>query len=464
MSQLPIRLRLTLAFAAVMALLLAALFAFLYARFAAQLDDAIDDGLRARASTLSALARERDGRLAGSGLRENLAEEGESFAQIVAGDGRVVLDAATHANARAAPLTPDQLRRATRQRLVVETFAAGDDEARLLAVPVQVGGQRLVAMVGTSLEDREHALRELLQLMLIGGPVALALASLAGYGVAAAALRPVETMRQRTAAVSAEEPGRRLPVPRARDEIARLGHTLNDMLARLEASLERERRFVSNASHELRTPLAILKAELELALRRARSAEELEATVRSAAEEADRLAGLAEDLLVLARSDEGRLPIRRTRANVTELLAVVARRFEARALEQGRRLDVRARDELWTCADSLRLEQALGNLVDNTLRHGAGTVTLQARSPDECVELHVTDQGQGFTASFLPHAFQRFSRGEHGRTGEGTGLGLAIVAVIAHAHGGSAHAANRDGGGADVWLSLPPIKGTRRSA
>ena len=196
-------------------------------------------------------------------------------------------------------------------------------------------GQRVV-VVGTSTESRGESLA-LLQLLLIGGPIALVLASIAAYGVTAAALRPVEAMRARAAEISAVEPDQRLPVPPTHDEIGRLGGTLNEMLERLGEALEHERAFVADASHELRTPLAILKTELELALGRGRSPEELEAAVGSAAEETDRLTQLAEDLLTIAQTDRGELPVapgtdprrgpRRRR-----------RRFGRRAADQGRSL------------------------------------------------------------------------------------------------------------------------------
>jgi signal transduction histidine kinase len=227
------------------------------------------------------------------------------------------------------------------------------------------------------------------------------------------------------------------------------------MLARLESALARERAFVADASHELRTPLALLKAELDLALRRPRSPEELERALRSAADETDRLAQLAEDLLVLAHSDRGELPLRRERIRVRELLERVAERFARRAAEAGRTLAVDAPEDLAVDADALRLEQALGNLVDNALRHGGGAVVLAARGEGAVVSLHVTDEGGGFPPDLLPRAFERFTRGDEARSGGGTGLGLAIVDVIARAHGGSAHAAGRAPGGADVWLELP---------
>ena len=128
-------------------------------------------------------------------------------------------------------------------------------------------------------------------------------------------------MRRRAASIGASTPGARLPLPRSRDEISRLAETLNEMLARLESAVEHERRFVDDASHELRTPLALLRGELELALRHPRSKEELEQALRSAADDADRLGRLAEDLLLVARYDQGRLPLRSEPVDADALLA-----------------------------------------------------------------------------------------------------------------------------------------------
>jgi len=181
-------------------------------------------------------------------------------------------------------------------------------------------------IVARSLEPREESLHRLFRELLFASPLALLLAALGGYGLAAAALRPVEAMRRRAAAVSATAPGR-LPVPSSRDEISRLATTLNEMLARLEAAFEHERQFVANASHELRTPLAMLRTELELALRRPRTHDELHDAVQSAAQETDRLSQLAEDLLLIARADQGALPLRTEPIDVGELLSTVTERF-----------------------------------------------------------------------------------------------------------------------------------------
>jgi two-component system, OmpR family, sensor kinase len=371
-ARLPVRVRLTLVLAGVVAILLGLGGLYSYLKLGEALGDSIEQNLRARTADLT--PRVRRGEPLPAPDEENFAEVG------------------------GARLTADQRRRAQRGPIFVDSERGGD-AARLLVTPVD--GRLLV--VGTAADDRSEALRTLAVLLLIGGPVAIVIASLAGYGAAE---------------------------------------------ARLRAALERERAFVADASHELRTPLAILKAELELASRAGRSREELEAAVRSAAEETDRLAALAEDLLVIARVDDGALPIRAAELRVADVLETVAARFPGRAQADapaGLRVD----------ADPDRLQQALGNLVDNALRHGGTHAELAAERVDGRVELHVRDDGPGFPPTFLDDAFDRFTRADAARGRGGAGLGLAIVDVIARAHGGEARARNRPAGGADVWISLP---------
>jgi signal transduction histidine kinase len=230
------------------------------------------------------------------------------------------------------------------------------------------------------------------------------------------------------------------------------------MLARLEASFEHERRFLADASHELRTPLALLRTELELALRRPRSRDELEQALRSAGEETERLSRGAHARRRLARADQGELPVRRRRVEAAELLEAVARRFEARAHEIGRAV-VAEPSSAEVDVDPDRVHQALSNLVDNALAYGTGDVTLSARERGGEVELHVGDRGPGFPAGFASRAFDRFSRADEARRRGGAGLGLAIVQLVAEAHGGTARAGARAGGGADVWLAMPRAEG-----
>ncbi len=436
-----------------MALVLGAIGFFVYLRFSNELDATINAGLRSRASDVAALVREAD-----SGLREghqNLVGRTESFAEVLQAGGGVT--DASLAVGHHVLLTPGELRRALSAPIVVNRgpLPGLREESRLLAVPVRARGREQVVVVGTSTESRNESLTDLAQLLLIGGPVALLLASLAAYGVAAAALKPVEAMRSRAAEISTAEPDQRLPVPPTRDEVGRLGTTLNEMLERLGEALAHERAFVADASHELRTPLAILRTELELALAKGRSPEELRAALASAAEETDRLTQLSEDLLTIAQTERGKLPLQLARLDLAETLDGVDRRFARRAEERGRQIEVVAPTSLVLDADRLRLDQAIGSMVDNALRYGAGTIDLVASGENGSVEIHVLDRGGGFPPDFLGRAFERFSRASSSARDGGSGLGLAIVQTVARAHGGEAHAGNREGGGADVWLTLP---------
>jgi two-component system, OmpR family, sensor kinase len=452
---LPIRLRVTLAFAAAMAAVLFVVGLLIYVRYESELDSSIDRGLRSRAGDVATLLRETDsGSDALPSRAESLGED--SFAQVLTRSGQV-LDTTGQSTPHPVLDRSDLRRALTGPTFVDKSNVPGLDRepARLLATSARAHGEQLIVVVGTSLDDRDEALESLATLLLLGGPAALVLASLVGYAAVTASLRPVDAIRRQAAEISAADTTGRLPVPPARDELRRLGETLNQMLARLEAALERERSFVDDASHELRTPLAMHRAELEVALRHAESSEELRAAISSAVEEVDRLSQLAEDLLVLARSDKGRLAMKLERVDVGPLIGVMRDRYRGRADAAGRSLEAEAADGIAVEADRMRLEQAIGNLVDNALRHGDGPIRLWARSADSGVELHVSDAGAGFPPQFLGQAFERFSRADSARTGGGTGLGLAIVEAIAEAHGGTAEVVNQAGGGADVRIVIP---------
>jgi signal transduction histidine kinase len=438
-----------------MAVVLVLTGSILYVRLGQHLAAAIDKQLQVRAQDLGVIVSEPGAGLGSTGgIR--FFERGESYSQLLDGDGRVIEASPPLGNESL--LTADELRRALEGSIFTNRdFVPGLDEpSRILATPIMLNEELLVLVVGQTREERAETLRSLRNELLVAGPLALVLATVAGYLLAGLALRPVDSMRRRAASISAERPGERLPVPSTGDEIERLGRTLNEMLGRLEAGLQREREFVADAGHELRTPLALLRTELELALRHGGSPEELRTALRSSSEEVDRLAQLAEDLLLIARTEEGALALRTEPLDGAELLQSVARRFEWRAQGSGRRLTTELEaPSLELVADRIRLEQALGNLVENALRYGAGDVELSASTADGAVELHVTDQGAGFPPEFLERAFERFTRPDAARPRGGTGLGLSIVRVIAEAHGGTAHAANRAEGGADVWIALP---------
>jgi two-component system OmpR family sensor kinase len=453
---LPLRVRLTGAFALGMALVLAGLGAFVYVRVGRDLMASIDLGLRSRAQVIvDGIDRGGPSVPQAPGT---LIDTDESFSQLIDPNGGVLQSSAPGSGAALLPL--QDLRRLRAPTFFVKLIAEIDtDPVRLLAVPANAAGGRRFVVVGATLGDRRDALERLLIALAIGGPAALALTSLAGWIVAGLGLRPVERMRQEAAAISISEPNRRLPVPSTGDELSRLAATLNSMLDRLQQAFERERRFVDDASHELRTPLSVLKMELDLALARARTPEELEGALRSALGETDRLVRLAEDLLVLARAERNTLPVHREDVPVASLLAGICSAYQSRARAAGIRIEV-DRPEGTASVDPARLRQAVENLLDNSLRltPAGGMVRVRVVRDGEAFTLAVEDSGPGFPDDLLQRAFEPFARSEaHGGDGEGragAGLGLAIVRAVAEAHGGTATAENLPGGGARLTLIM----------
>lgn len=453
---LPIRVRLSLAFAVLMAVLLSASFGFLYLRLGAELDVGIEAELEARAAGVRALMIDEGNDIGRSGESPLEYLEDASVIQVLDDAGRV-LEAGADAPAATPLLDPARiLRLAKGERLQQDIQLTGVEPQHLRVVAFserteEKGRAQLYAIVGASLEERDAALSGLLRLLAIVAPIALLISSAAGFLLATAALRPIEAMRRRAASFT---PGTRLPVPASDDEVSRLGRTLNALLERLETTLRRERRLVADASHELRGPLAVLNTELDLAQRGERTHEELLEVIGSAAEESERLTRLAEALLALASADSGTLQVNPRHVEIASLLERVRARNETAASAAGRALRVRDDARGVAIVDELRIEQALGNLIENALRHGDGEITIEASRTEKGLELAVLDHGAGFPGSFINDAFDRFARADPARGRGGAGLGLSIVEAIAIGHGGEAFAENRSAG-ARVGIRLP---------
>lgn len=445
----PLRLRLTLIGAAAMAVVLLLLGAFFYTRLAADLLDSVDMGLRSRAQVL--LDATDGGRIPSALLGEgSLIDTDEAFAQILDRAGEIVQ---TTPGVEEVPLlAPAAVASVVGPTFVTARYPGFDDPVRLMAVPAASSADAPVVVVGATLGDINDALGRVLTLLVTLGPIVLVSAAVAGWLLAGAALRPVERMRREAEAVSASDLDRRLPVPRTGDELARLAATLNTMLDRLQEAMERDHRFVDDASHELRTPLAALRAEIDLALAKDRPPEALTAALVRAQEDVRRLQGLADDLLVLARTRDGRVPIRRVATDLPALLAHSVASVERQARSAGVKVEVgmeTGSGEL----DPVRVEQALRNLLENAIRHTprGGQVRLSATRTDGIVTFVVGDDGPGFAPQVLETAFDPFVRADRGSDdvgdGEGdgsagAGLGLTIVRAVANAHGGDAVAEN----------------------
>ncbi|WP_028065935.1 ATP-binding protein [Solirubrobacter soli] len=437
----------TATFTAAAAVVLAILGVFLHARLAHQLDASIDTALRQRLRDVSSLiAKDPNASLETLGTTPTERRPPSDITQLLTKDGTVV----------ATEGAPDEplIDVAQHSDDVVQRRAPGERQ-RLALVSGTVGDR--IVVVGADLHQRDEAIGELDGLLLIGLPAALVLAALAGAWASRTALVPVDRMRRRADAIGVTSLDQRLPEPDARDELQRLARTLNTMLDRLQDGYARERAFVDDAAHELRTPLTILRAELELAASRPRSAEDLGATVESARTQTERLVTLANDLLVLARSAHGDLTLNQESLEVSHLLRGAVER--ARTLPRGADVSVtHGSSEMVVMADRLRIEQALDNLVANALQHGTGHVALGATSDGHSVTLTVDDDGPPVDPDLAARAFDRFARGDQARTGTGTGLGLAIVAAIGAAHRGAVGLELSPTGGTRAWLRLPSAR------
>ncbi len=421
---LPIRLRLTIAFAGVLVIVLAIVGIFVFVRVRTNLDQTIDTELRARATTFFS-TRNADRQL----TVDLLGLSDERFGQVLDRRGEVV--------ARSAQLTNRPIARATvgARTATVRTR----HERRSVRLLVVARPDRTV-ILATALDDRDDALGQLRTSLLWGAALTFVLATALAWVLARAALRPVERLRIAAGGYTATDLTGRLREPPTDDEIRRLAVTLNAMLGRIQDSFERQRGFVDRASHEIRTPLANLSLELELALRGEHTQDELRAALVSAADETHRLSALASNLLLLARTTDGSLPVVRAPVDLAALLTETVDAFAARAAVERVDLVADIGPLGSVSADPTRVRQAVTNLLDNALRvtPPGGTVTLVASDGAGVVAITVVDTGPGFDAAMRADAFGTFVRGGTAASADGAGLGLAIVAAIAVAHDGTA--------------------------
>ncbi|SFE96604.1 ATP-binding protein [Blastococcus tunisiensis] len=455
MPRLPISVRLALLSAASLAALLVLVGVVVHHQLGAALRGGVDQRLADLAAALPGGSTGADldaDRLDRDGAEIDLADR---LVQIVGDDGRVL--GSTDDDIDGPLLGPADLDRARSGDAVLRTVVDDGEELRALAVPYGEAGR--VAVLAAELDEVDEAREALVAGYVPAAGLATVLAGVLGYGIARRGLRPVRRATAEAQAISAVDLSRRLSSPTRLDEVGRLVQTLNGMLDRLAAAVARERTFTADSSHELRTPLAILTAEVELARERARDPD-VRAGLDTALEEAGRLSGLVDDLLVLARADSGHLESFRP-LDLDELVERVVVRFRSLAARRG--VDLHTRGAAVVRGDPAGVERAVSNLVDNALRHtpdgGTVDVEVQATGP-EGAEIVVHDTGPGVPAERLPDLFDRFSRVDDARHEPGgAGLGLAIVAAVATAHGGRVIATNRAPGGLTVTLALGPPDG-----
>jgi signal transduction histidine kinase len=396
---------------------------------------AVDNSARRTASDISALIEVH-------GLSDPIVTAGTQYVQVL--DAQHAIQKASVGADRLRPLLhEDELARARSGQIVV----VGADRIGLvgrLRVAVQVTGDQTV-LVGTPDTDVDSSVRTVRGVLLVAYPLLVASLAYLAWHVVGWALAPVEALRRGAEEVSAAQGGR-LPVPEGDDEVHRLGVTLNRMLARLDAARQRQRAFVGDAAHELRSPIASLRTQLEVAAHLGEPA-----PIPDLAVEVDRLGRLVDDLLLLARADEGDPGLRRReRVELTGLLR--------ESLPAGARVPVGVAPggPLWTVGDPSALRRVLDNLVANAVRHAASKVELAAGRAADRLVVTVTDDGPGIPAADRDRVFDRFTRLDDARTRDagGTGLGLAIVRELVRMHAGSVILSDA-GPGLRVAISLP---------
>jgi heavy metal sensor kinase len=333
---------------------------------------------------------------------------------------------------------------------------------RLLTYPLVEHGKTVhLLQVGSSMATPSEALRQLRFILLVFSPLALLLLSFTGWFLAGRALGPVNLITRSAGRINADNLAMRLPVQGAGTEMARLAETINAMLARLEESFKKVKQFAGDASHELRTPLAILRGETEVTLRWARSPEEYRLALESNLEEIDRMGRIIDDLLALARSDAGQMPLTIKEISLSDLLQEMY--LQGRTLGEGKDIDIvlllDVQEEIRLRGDELRLRQIFLNLISNGIKYtpAGGRVEIELGIDGTHAVVAIRDNGIGIPPQHLPHIFDRFYRIDKARNREdgGTGLGLAITKAIVEAHDGSISVASTPGHGSAFTVYLP---------
>jgi signal transduction histidine kinase len=376
-----------------------------------------------------------------SGAGIPVGDEDEQFAQVLDPHGRVVDSSANVRNTAAVVrLRPGETAR-------IETTPFEDDPFLVVAISAMTPSEQpRTVIVGRTLDSVGESTSAVVGLLAAGVPLLLLLVGGMTWLSVGRVLAPVESIRAEVEAISTAELHRRVPDPRGRDEIARLATTMNHMLARLQAGQTRQRRFVSDASHELRSPVTTIRQQAEVALTHpdGTSTQELSEVVL---EEAARLQRLVEDLLLLAKLDEGTLHLRAVPVDLDDLLFETAERLRGTT---NLHVDTSGVSAGRILGDRDQLQRLVRNLADNAARHARRTVALSVREEGDQTVLAIDDDGEGISPSDRARIFERFQRLDEARDRDsgGSGLGLAIVAEIASAHGAAIEVVDGPLGGA----------------
>jgi len=347
------------------------------------------------------------------------------------------------------------------QTTAFATIGAAENRWRIYSQPIDSGNGRLVGWLqaAQSLGPMQETLERLLRQILLGLPLVVLIAGLSGFFLASRALRPIDRMTRTAQAISASDLALRIGYQGPADEVGRLATTFDHMLDRLQSAFERERRFTADASHELRTPLTTLKGRIGVTLDRPRTRGAYEDTLRSLEQEVDRLIRLSNDLLLLARLDQGQLRGKPVPVDLSDVLETVVGQMQPLADEKDVTLSSEIPQGLLVDGDWDHLIRLFLNLLDNAVKYTprAGRVTVQAEGHDTEVCVSISDTGPGIAPEHMAHLFERFYRVETARSRDtgGAGLGLAVAYEIARWHGGVLEVQSKPGEGTTFQVRLP---------
>lgn len=314
-----------------------------------------------------------------------------------------------------------------------------------------------VIQAAASVQSVRNTLDRFRLIILVSIPGAVAMACLIGWFLVKRSLRPVDSMIQEARQITAAYLKGRLPRTHAGDELDRLAETLNEMMDRIEASTRSIQDFSSDISHELKTPLAIIRGEIDLALRKSRTPEVFMQTLRVIEGEVNELIRLVDDLILLVRSDAKQLHFEKKIVSLSALLQQVRERFQDRADAKGVQVSLNPHANVEIKGDAVYLKRLFSNLLDNAIKFTpeGGKVWMTLKQENRRAVVEVADTGMGIEPEMQAKVFSRFYRTDQARSQEGSGLGLNIAKTICEAHSGKIQIFSQLGSGTNVIVSLP---------